>query len=233
MSDFLALCKDLRRECRIPGSGPTAVTNQVGQMADVVEWVKKAYTRLQQEQPNWRWLRGNFTLQTIADTDKYAFDHANLTDADTGVAISRWAKWWTEEFQIYLTSAGIGTRRYIPYVRWELHRQVWHTGNPNASNPSEVSIDPQNRLRLGAKPDGIYTLTGEYQKGPQILAADGDVPEMPSRFHDLIVAMAMKSYAASEAAPEVFAEANRIEAYYRPLLQVDQMPVPRFDGPLA
>lgn len=237
MSTFLQLCSDTRRECKINGSGPTSVLAQTGELERVVAWVKNAYIDLQNEQPNWRWLRSEFTVQTVANDDTYAF--GDCTDSIASATISRFARWWDEEFQIFLTSAGIATRHSIPFVRWEDHRRAWHTGSQNATYPSEVSIDPRDNLRLGAKPDAIYTLTGEYQKGPQILAADGDTPEMPSRFHQLIVAMAMRRYAAAYAAPEIDVAADRIEngdgrrVGLRLMLEVDQLPEPRWAEPLC
>lgn len=233
MSTFLQLCADVRRECRIPGTGPTSVIGQVGQLERVVNWVKNVWTDLQNEQPNWRWMRSEFSLQTVASTDSYAYNAAGMTDSIDSAAISRFARWWDEEFQIYLTSAGVGTRHAVPYVRWEMWRAIWLTGNIAASYPSQVSIDPRNKLRLGAKPDAIYTLTGEYQKSAQTLAADGDIPEMPVQYHQIIVARAMKRYAASNAAPEVWAAAQDVEAPLSDALYADQIPEPRFGPALA
>jgi hypothetical protein len=88
-------------------------------------------------------------------------------------------------------------------------------GAETSAYPIEWSIDPQERIAFRPAPDGVYVLQGEYQKGPQILAADADTPEMPARHHALIVAMAMKKYAAAMAAPEVYAQARDIEAQHR------------------
>lgn len=231
--DFLELAQALRRDCMLPGSGPTSVLNQTGQHERLVYFIRDEYTLLQQEEPNWKWLRGNFTLQTTANVGRYAYDAGGMTDADSGVAIARWAFWWTEEFQIFLTSSGIGSQAPIPHRRWESWRQTYLQGSVSASTPAEMSIDPQDRLRLGPAPNGIYTVTGEYQKGPQILAADGDVPEIPPRFHDLIVARAMKRYAAVAPAPEIWTEAERRISIFEPLLRVSQLPEPRLGKALC
>jgi hypothetical protein len=209
------------------------VLNQTGELERVVAWVKNAYVDLQNQQPNWRWMRSEFSVQTVANVDSYAYDAAGVIDSISAAAIDRFARWWDEEFQIYLTSAGIGGRHYLPYNSWDLHRQVWHTGSPNAGYPSEVSIDPRDKLRLGAKPDAVYTLTGEYQKSPQILAADADVPEMPGRFHQIIVTRAMRRYAAFHAAPEVDVAADRIEGPLVLALEIDQLPQPRYGDALC
>src|SRR5206468_2200601 len=142
----------------------------------------------------------------------------------SSAAISRFARWWTEEFQIYRTSDGIGGRHAIGAIRWDLWRRVWLTGSQNAGYPAQVTIDPRNNLRLGAKPDAIYTFTGEYQKSPQTLAVDADVPEMPAQYHQIIVARAMKRYAGYHSAPEVWTQADAIEKPLYASLLIDQLP---------
>jgi hypothetical protein len=234
MGTFLSLCQDLRRECLIPGTGPASVLNQTGQMARVVAWIRDAYTEIQVEEPGWRWLRGNFQIVTQANVRTYRYSDTGVTDSDTALAIARFATWWRDpDLQIYLQSAGVGTRGPVSFVEWPDHRRVWLTGSQNPGYPSEWSIDPQDRISFGATPNGVYVAAGEYQKGPQVLAADADVPEMPDRFHQLIVARGMKKYAAGIYAPEVLAAANEIEDTLRRPLEVSQLPQPRFGNPLC
>lgn len=231
MSTYLELCQDTARECAVAGSGPAAVTNQTGELARIVRWVRDAYKELQASEPNWRWLRSEFTFQTVADDDQYAY--ADVTDSIASATISRFDRWWTEEVQIYLTSAGIGGRHHIPFMRWERFRRVWLTGNPGSQYPSCFSIDPRDNLRLGGKPAAVYTVTGEYQKSPQILAADDDEPEMPAKYHGIIMARAMQKYAAYHGAPEVDVAAERIIDELTPDLRTNQLPEPRLGPPLA
>lgn len=228
---YLELCQALRRECAVGGSGPAAVTNQTGELERLVNWIKDAYVEIQMEEPNWRWLRSEFTFQTSADDDTYAYGDVN--DAFTGSAITRFDRWWTEEVQIYLTSAGMSGRHHIPFSRWENFRRVWLTGDHDSQYPSCFSIDPRDNFRLGGKPNDAYTVTGEYQKSPQELSADDDEPEMPAKFHTLIVARAMEKYAAYHAAPEVDAAAQRIIDRLMPELRANQLPEPRLGNALA
>lgn len=237
MSTFLQLAQDTRRECGISGTpgvaSPTSVVGQTGELDRVVNWVKNSYIELQDEEPNWRWLRSEFSIQTTASVDSYAFGASGVTDAITGTAITRFARWWTDEFQLFLTSAGIATRHPIQYLRWDAWRRVWLIGSQNPAYPSMGSIDPRDNLRLGAKPDGIYTFTGEYQKSAQVLALDADVPEMPAQYHQIIVARAMKKYAAFHSASEVYAQANDIENALYPGLRLNQLPPPRYGNPIC
>lgn len=231
MADYLTLCQNAARDCGIPGTGPSAVTGQTGQLGWLVRTVAQVYTDLQNEHPDWRWLRSEFTVSTTASDGQYA--SGDCTDSIDSATISRFARWWDEEFQIYLTSAGLGTRHHIPYVQWDEFRLVWLTGNPNNGYPSMVSIDPRNNLRLGPVPDAAYTFTGEYQKSPQILAANSDTPGMPARFHRLIELGTMKRFAAKYGAPEVWDQANNEEGPLKLALEVDQLPPRRFGAPLC
>lgn len=232
MSTFLQLVRDVARECRFSGSGgPSTVLNQTGQMNRAVNWVKNAWIELQNEQPNWRWMRSEFSISTVADTDAYAYSDA--TDSIDSATIERFARWWTDDFQIYLTSAGIGTRHSIPYLDFRQWRQIYLTGNQTSQYPAIISIDPRNKIRLGPPPNDIYAVTGEYQKSAQVLAADADVPEMPTQFHQLIVARALMRYAGNSAAPEVYATAQDVENLLLPSLIADQLPEPQFSGPLC
>lgn len=233
MSTFLSLCQDVRRECSIAGTGPTTVLNQAGELLDVVNWVINAYIELQNEEADWKWLRSAFSIQTQANVDTYGYGDTGVTDFYTGQPIARFARWWDEEFQIYRTSDGIGGRHPIAFVPWWIFRQVWYIGNINASYPSEGTIDPADKLRLGAKPDGIYTFTGEYQKSPQVLASDTEVPEMPPQFHQIIVARAMQKYAFKHAAVEVEAAAEKIENRLYDALRSSQKPPVRLAPPLC
>lgn len=235
MSTYLQLCQDLRRELLIPGTGPATVASNTGQLDRLVHWIRDAYTELQNEQPNWRWMRGNFQILTTLGVPQYAFSDSGVTDADTATVISRFRRWWVEDHTtlIYLQTDGTGTRHAIPFLPWDTHRITWLLGNQPNGYPSQVSVDPQDRLRLGAFPSGVYVVQGEYQKGPQLLTADADVPEIPSRYHPMIVAMAMRKYAAAMAAPEVYAQARDIEMTHRSSLETDQLPPPRFAPPLS
>jgi hypothetical protein len=231
LGTFLSLAQDVRRECGISGVGPSATTNQSGELLRVVNWTKSSWTELQLKKPNWRWMRSKFTVNTVASTDAYAY--GSCTDTIASALISRFKRWYPTEFQIYLASAGIGTSHWLIEEDWDNFKRVFKVGTQNASYPSIVTVDPQNNFVLGAKPDGIYTVTGDYQKSAQILAADGDIPEMPSDFHQLIVFGAMRKYAAYSGAPEVWAQAKDEASRMMRELEIDQLPLPGFGDPLA
>ena len=234
MSTFLEICQELREECGITGStssSPTTVVSQTGELKRLVRWCKQSYLDIQNKSPNWRWLRSSFTVSVTSGDGIYSY--GDCTDTGDSAVISRFARWYPHDFKIYLTSAGSGTEHWLLYQQWDDFRSVYRVGTQNNGYPAWVGIDPTNRIMLGPVPDATYTLSGEYQKSAQILAADATEPEMPSRFHRLIVLEAMKKYAAYSAAPEVWAAAVE-EA--RPLwlaLQQDQLPASGYGDPIA
>lgn len=233
---YLTLCVEARQECRVSGTGPAAVTGQAGTLKRIVDWVAQAYTEIQERREDWRWLRSTFTVDTVADTDTYAY--GDCTDSRLSATITRFRRWWLEDgddsnVTLYLTSGGVGGEAYLTPISWSDFRARYKRGTQTNSQPVHIAIDPQNNLVLGPKPDAIYTLNGEYQMGPQTLAADDDVPEMPARFHRLIVCRAMEKYGASENALEVFQRGGLEGDHLERRLELGQLPGVTLAGPLA
>lgn len=235
---YLTLCVSARQECRIGGTGPAAVTGQSGLLRDIVDWVAQSYTELQQLHENWRWLRSPFTFNTVAGTDTYAY--TDVTDSRLSATITRFSRWWEYDSEgcypgisCYETATGVGNEQYLDFMPWAQFRQRYKFGTQTNARPSYFTIDPQNKLVLGPKPDAIYTITGEYQMSPQTLAADADAPEMPAQFHQLIVYMAMQKYGASKGVIEVFQRGNLEGGKVLDKLMINQLPTLTLDGPLT
>ena len=237
MASYLALCQKLRRECGIAGSGPNTVVGQTGMMEKIVNWVADSYLDIQLRYPNWRWMRSNFTVIASASDDTYPF--LDCTDDKTSAAINRFAQWWANDrldpFKIYLTSAGVANQGWMNYLPYENFRALYKFGPQQSvtGQPFHVSVDDDDQIVIGPKPNGTYTLQGSYQRGPQILVADANEPDMPGRFHDLIVYYAMERYATHSVAPEVLARAIREGGRIMRALEQSQMPQIRFGRPLA
>lgn len=243
MSTFLELCVDAQRECDITGPPITAVTNQTGELNRLVQWMIQVWKEIQNRHTNWRWMRSRWTLNTtftigpITWVDAYAGTAAN--DAIAGALITRFARWLpfddrgASNVKIYLSTAGVGTERWMSYLDWSSFIEIYKRGIVPNAPPAHYTIDPQNKLVLGPRPDATYILSGEYMKSAQILAAEGDIPECPPRFHDLLTYMVMQKYAGFESAPEVMSrgvkEGNRVMRQ----LEADQLPPMALAAPLA
>jgi len=241
MSTFLQICQDVARECGVAGGAdaspkPTAVTGQIGELNRVVNWVADAYTEIQGAR-NWRWMRKKFTVDTVAGTDNYAF--GACTDVDDAALITRFKEWHLDDPRnppkIYLTSAGVGGQVLLTWAPWDNFELLYKTGSlqSQTSQPVHITVDPKDEIHLGITPNDIYTLIGDYHKSAQILAADGDIPEMPTAYHDLIKYTAMEFYGLFESAPEIISRAERGQKRLMNQLKRNQDQVFRRGGPLA
>lgn len=237
MSTFLSGSVDLRRECGVAGTGPTAVTGQTGDLERIVAWYAQAYTEIQNRHPDWLWLRSTWTVNTVAADDTYAY--GDVTDSRLSATITRFRRWWLYDLdgfpnvKCYLTSAGVSGEKYLLPLPWAAFRDLYKKGTQTNNAPVHVAADPQRNLVFGPKPDAVYTITGEYQMSAQVLAANGDTPEMPSDYHQLIVYRAMEKYGGFRAAPEVLTrgimEGNRLMRQ----LENNQRPECSLAGPLV
>ena len=228
---FLELCQAFVWEANIDRSGtarPVSVENQVGDLESAVRWIRQAYIELQRSKTNWAFLRGEFALETVDGQRKYAYGDCT----DGGNPITRHAAWWLSDInnppKCYLKSTGRGGEYFLTYQPRVYFNQLFNIGN-NAlakSMPSNIAIDVDRGLLLGMTPNGVYVVTGEYQKSAQVLTANNDVPEMPADFHYLIVYEALRKYAADDLAPEVLTRAETEGAALRNALNRDQLPNP-------
>ena len=221
MSTYLQLCSQLRQECEVGGTGPSAVLSQTGVLARLVTWIADEYTELQQEK-DWKWLHKYFTVSATSGDGVYVY--TDCTDTVTSAAIDRFSKWHKYEFSCYLSSAGVGAEYPLIWTEWEDFRLRYRIGTQTNSSPRHVSVDNNLNIVLGPIPDDTYVVSGGYQRGPQILAADGDEPEMPSRFHKLIIYDAMTRYGSNSIAQELLVRAASEASRLRFALMRDQLP---------
>lgn len=238
MSTFLQLAQKLRQEAEIPGTGPSAVTGQTGQLKRVVDWVADAWRELQVMHPNWRWMRRTFTGTTTTGQSEYAY--SALTDTTDSAAISRFSRWIHADdygcpiFTIYPTSGGVGGQNWLVYRPWDEFRRIYRFGSQSNGQPAWFSITPANKIALGPAPDATgYTFGGDYQMGEQTFDSDDDTPDMPSRFHNLIVYYALEKYGANSVAAEIYSRAVRESARLLTALEFDQLPQLALAEPLA
>jgi hypothetical protein len=226
MSTYLELSQFCRQECSIPGIGPSGVAGQIGVLGKIVKWVKDGYVDIQNRHDDWRWMRVGFTVDTTISDSTYAF--GDCIDVETGVAIARFKRWWANDlyypFKCYLTSGGVGGEYRLNYLPWNDFRQLYNIGTQTDGQPSHISIDNQDRFVLGPAPNAVYTVTGDFQRGVQVLAADEDVPDMPASFHDLIVYYGMEKYGADSIAIEVYQRAKTEGKRMLRALERNQLP---------
>lgn len=236
---FLQLTQDLARESGASGNAASIsdTANQTGVAGRLVEWIKQSHREIQNHHNNWRWLRSTFSFDTVAGTDTYAYTDA--TDTIASATITRFARWLPFDdggavnVKRYLTSGGVGGELWMTFLPWSYFRAIYRRGTQNNGPSIHFTVDPLNRIVLGPKPDDVYTVSGEYMKCSFDFSANGDVPEWPERFHDLVWHRAMEKYGRFYAAGEVFGRSQAEGYRLMRELELDQLPAIVLGAPLV
>lgn len=218
MPTYLALCQKVARESgTIAGVQPSAVTGQSGRLLKVVNWVADAWEEIQNDRSTWLWMRKEFSADTITNTFKYTPAAWSLTN------LSRWV---VDPLSVtmYKTATGVSDEGELAFMTWREWRQKYGRGTQTANRPIEFTVTPANEFAVGPKPDAAYKVLGEYFQDNEVLAADGDTPDLPARFHDAITWKALMKLAANDEAPDLLGYAQSLYAPLRHALERDQLP---------
>lgn len=224
---YLQLVQRLRQECGVLGSDPAALANQVADINRLSKWINAAWIDIQEMHDDWFFLRNNFSFKTVANTQAYSESAAGL--------LTPLGNWKRDSFRIYSPSLGVSNEMIVPFVDYETFRNQFQYGSMRTTytRPTVFSIDPPKNIVLGAIPDTVYTVVGEYYTAPTELVSDSDVPILPARYHMAIVYRAMIHYGLYEAASEVLSRGTAEFEKMMTRLMADQLPDVTFGAPLA
>ena len=205
-STFLELCKKVRSECGLSGTGPAAVTGQSGMDAKIVSWVQDADVEIQSLWLDWDFLHAEFSADTVVGTAAVA------APSDIGI-------WDDESFYLDYTSASYKKLTKMDYKTW---RSTFRNGTKTNQKPDFFVVKPDQSLILESPPDAIYSLTAEYWMRPQKMTANGDYSVIPEEYERVIVARAKMMYAEHDSASDIMLSSqveydyllDRLEAKY-------------------
>lgn len=223
---FLQLAARLRQEVAGNGTGPSAVTGQTGELKRIVDWIAEADEDVQREHDEWKFMVGEFTLNTVADDGSYAA-------SDCIAPFTNLRDWKRETFKIYLLSAGTGNETRLWWMDYQEWYERYNTGAQTSQRPYQFAFGNDMSIKLGPKPDAVYRLSGEYQKSVTTLAAATDVPVYPSEYHMLPVYGGMMKYGRYTGASEVFSDGERQYNKLLRRMERTQLPSIRRAAPLA
>lgn len=185
MATFLQLVQDTERDSGTMSTVLSTTVGAVGRHARFVAWVSEAWSMIQAERTDWRWLKGDFSGPLLAGVRSY--DAAAM-----GVA-PRFGGWMFDtddrrDISIYLDSEGQDREGYLTYEPWDVFRRSMQFGSnaTKTGKPTHVSVGDGDRLWVYPTPEENGVLRGAYYKNPQILVDDGNVPEVNARFHPAI-----------------------------------------------
>lgn len=217
----LALCKRLRSEAGIAGSGPSTTISQTGELGRIVDWIDEAYEDIQDKHNDWYFLRNDFSFNCVVGTSSYPTS-----------TVTNLSNWKPDSFRCYLTSTDNET--WLNYWSWDNFRDSRLMGpNRTATGmPIDFTIKPDKTVVLWPIPDDTYTIDGEFYRSPLAMTLDADTPVF-DRYNMAIVYNALMRYAAYSAEPSLFANAQKEYGRLIAKLEREHMPMPTTGGSLA
>ena len=112
-----------------------------------------------------------------------------------------------DSFKFYLKADGANYAYDLTYVEYKDFKRKF-ADYSQTDEPSFFTVTPDKKIRLYPQIDGVYTITAEAFSEPQTLAANADVPVMPSKFHMIIVWKALIDYGGYEETSQVMTHAS-------------------------
>lgn len=173
--NYLQLCQRTRRESGVSSgdASPASVTGQTGRDLKIVEWVATAWNDIQELHDNWAWMREDYLGTISADTPNYSATSFGIT--------TRFQNWRKDEqsVTIYEDALGVSDESILTFMPWLEYRRKYVIGSQTTNRPLYYSISPDQEMWFGPIPNDTFKVRGEYQKSPQILANNTDIPELP------------------------------------------------------
>lgn len=187
--NYLELCQSVARKSgTVPEpSSLSSVTGQVGRLASIVLWTAEAQRSIGNMRAEWSWLQGEFEGDTINGARRYTAASWN---------IERWASWrvsgpYDRSISCYDPALGATDEGFVQWMDWPEFYQTQLRGSSEPGRPVRYAISPAGEIVFSPVPDKAYRIRGLYTKTPKELVANSDTPDMPSRFHDVIVYRAL------------------------------------------
>ena len=222
MATFLTLAQDVRQEAGLAGTGPAAVTNQVGMDKKLVTWVKNAWIDIQEAHSSWRFLWKDDGLLTTNSRVR------GYSPSSLGFSVRTLSK---ESIRAYVGS--VANEMWISHMDYPEFREKYLRGVVVSGRPITYTWTPDNRILFYPVPNDAYTVSFEYYRTPQVLAQNGDTPICPEWLHDAIKYRALMYYAAHDENNVLYQAASAEYARWRTRLEDDQLATPMVAGALA
>lgn len=221
MANYLEICQEVAKlSGTIGDSLPASVVSQTGRLGLIVTLVKNAWVKIQNARSEWKWARFEYTEKSLVVGQKdYTGISLGLTDHQS------WIVDETTPVFCYRVDEGLSQQYRLKPLVWEDFRNLYMIGDVANGRPEHVSVRPRDgALMIGPAPDVAYKISGEYVPDVQELAANTDIPRMPTQYHNVIVYHALMDLALYDEAVAAYQSAS---AVYGPLwhaLISDQIP---------
>lgn len=224
----LQLINRARNECGVTGADLTTITGLTGESARFLNWINAAWVDVQTVHEDWQFMRTPFTFNTIAHQWQY-------TTTDIGISAT-FANWKRDSFRASTVGSNYGDEQLLNFMDWNTYRNLYQYANMRNTyaRPVVVTIVPPDKdLGFGSIPDQAYVIAGEYYIKPVEFTTATQEPNLPARFHLMIVYRAMMFYGGYESAPEVYTRGEQEFKRLMNRLEIDQLPDLVSGPPLA
>ena len=229
--NLLEIVNKAREKCSVTGGALSTVQGLTfgTESYRFREWVIDEWVKVQETHEDWRFLRQPFSFNTVAGQNQY------IAGSLAPTPLTNFKSFKRDSLRAYRASAGFSDEQLVNFQPWDSFRNLYLYGvmRTTQQRPVLFTVAPDESIYLGAVPDDVYTVNGEYYTGPVTLSADADTPSMPARYHQLLVFKTMMRYGAERAAAEAYQEGEQMSKDWMFRLEVNQLPKPGFGDPLA
>lgn len=164
------------------GTGPASVTSATTAEMDLVHAISDAWVDIQNFREQWRWMRGTITFSmTVPDT---VYTPATIFGPNDRL------RTWKKETLFALINDKMTPLFYLEYDKF-IHKNI---NEVSGRAPSYYTIRPWDNALVFPIPDEPYFIQADYQKTPQYLVDNTDVPECPAHFHYAILYYGVQKY---------------------------------------
>lgn len=201
--NLLQIARRVKSESGRSGTGPAALSTAAGDDLRIFNAAADAWRELQMEPLNWAWMRSEADKALTSGVCLQTLALLGITD------LERWVE-PTDEYQLTAYMASDPSQEWpLQKLSYETFRQRFLVGTHEAGAPQFVAFAKDGALLIGPKPDAAaYKVRGSYYTMPSELDDDAATPEMPERFHMILVWMALMQVGASDASAEHYARAR-------------------------
>jgi len=235
MATFLEICQQVHRWVRAgnntPGTVPTTVVGQTLELGDIVYFVGQAWLQLQQYHPDWRWMVSQGGLTLFSGVRVYSLATIQINFPRLAVIRPLIAASNIKYSLIFDISAPTRTDMPVWFISYEEWRGWWdRQPRTMLQKPCRFTIRPDRAVEVDPTPNDApsgdnWQLVFDYKKTPQVLAIDGDIPELPEEYHDLIVWWAVNLFCRNRSnSDQLRAESGERINWWLERLAQDQLP---------
>lgn len=200
--NFLQLAQRLHVEQGGAGNGPTAYSGADKTNLRKFYWIADAWLAIQNMDYGWKWMRRSGDGLVTGASMSYS-------GADLGLTGFGKFREPTDDYTVRCydpsNTESVWRLKWVPYDRFVT---TFMDVEMTAAAPQFWSISPLGALVIAPRPDGAYMLKTDYTIEPTVLDADEDVPDLPSKYHMILVWRALTDAGAFAAAPEVLSRAS-------------------------